>query len=893
MTEQSINFQLMKDAVRRQLPISGNPAGRERAERFLNEDIIVSSAFGDLRYDKGEIWADETQRTRARFVHGLIFFGDWHSTVLTDPAVASTFADAAVRVVRQWASIYGDATLLPAVSHHDETTAQRLIQLTCLLTRLEGLVTQEDFEWLSAQALDTARLLASPDFHSGGNNHGMFQDLALLYYAVMCEVADDEERESFFSTATTRLYSYFSTAFTTDGVHVENTPTYHLMVSKQVHGVLEILSAVEHEHAEPYRRLLDRAADYATHAMMPNGMYPPISDTAQQSEAPAARQNIFGRQDFVFAASAGTSGTEPAQRTLVLPDSGYAIYRSSWTDPNATFAFFSAAYNANYHKHSDDLSFFLRSKGLDLLSEAGPYGYDYKDPLTKYAYSSFAHNCVIVDGRSLPRTDDFSHLTTLEQHETRADGFHVTGRTGRLKDTVHNREVEISEQAEVPRIDIVDTVESTGTHTYDMLWNLGPEVEPVIHGQGFELFHAGKKVMDLYFEADVATTVSLHRGETKPRYLGWRFPRFGQALAAPTVRIRFEGNSATIKTRIRLDDFTYQDRGLADQAAGWRRSQVGRNLNYLAVPATSGPGTKKLVVVFTAIHNPGDFTFNYKNSLDPTGVNALYILDDHGDQGAYYFADHGDRSIFDAVQALIKRELERLGLEARDLVTAGSSKGGTAAIIHGAAAEAGEILVGAPQVRVGSFLQGPHPNILQFMTGSTSSEAVQSLDQVVFRAVDRLSENTNLSIVVGEQDHHYRHHVLPLHEYAKSQNKTINLSVLPGLPHSEIGVVYRRFLSQGVEQIIAGQGQDHLAYDYADLNAGEGTLSVSVLARQGCEIAFRLYRDSEMIAKLPYSPRTSATWAGLAAGRYRVRAFYRVAEDGSVNAFTTKWALVS
>jgi hypothetical protein len=701
-----------------------------------------------------------------------------------------------------------------------------------------------------------------------------------------------EERESFFSTATARLYSYFSTSFTADGVHVENTPTYHLMVSKQVHGVFEILSAVEHEHAEEYRTLLDRAAEYATHAMMPNGMYPPISDTAQQFEAPAARQNIFGTENFVFAASAGKAGVQPAHRTLVLPDSGYAIHRSSWSDPDATFAFFSAAYNANYHKHSDDLSFFLRSKGLDLLSEAGPYGYDYKDPLTKYAYSSFAHNCVIVDGTSLPRTDEFSHLTTLEQHDIRADGFHVTGRTGRLKDTVHSREVEISEPAGVPRIDIVDTVESTGAHTYDMLWNLGPEVEPVIHGQGFELFHAGKKVMDLHFEADVATTVSLHRGETKPRYLGWRFPRFGQAIATHTVRIRFEGNRATIRTRIRLDDFTYLDRGLSDKTSGWRRSQVGRNLNYLAVPAKSAAGTKKLAVVFTAIHNAGDFTFNYKGSLDPTGVNALYILDDHGDQGAYYLADHGDRAIFDSVQALIRRELDRLGLDAKDLITAGSSKGGTAAIIHGAAAGAGEIIVGAPQVRVGSFLQGPHQNILRFITGSTSPAAVQSLDEVVFDAVDSLDENTHVSIVVGEKDHHYRHHVLPLHEYALSRNKNIDLTVLPGLPHSEIGGVYRRFLSQGVERAIASHADDRFAYDYADLVSAEGVLTVSVLAQVGCELAFRLYRDAEMLAKLPYGPRRTATWTGLAAGRYRVRVFYRNIQDATVHVFTTKWAHV-
>lgn len=888
-----INFEAMKDTVLLQLPLNGNTAGRMRAERFLREQIIVSPRFGDLPYDDGKIWADATQRTRARFAHGFLFFSDWHSSVFLDPAVAPAYADAALSIVRCWNRTYGDSTLLPAVSHHDETTAQRLIQLTCLLLRLEELLPDEDFRELYSLALETARTLASDSFHSGGNNHGMFQDLALLQFAVMCDLIGPDERLGFFSTATARLYDYFSTSFTADGVHVENTPTYHLMVAKHVHGVLEILSKIGHEHAGYYGSLLSKAAEYATHALMPNGMYPPISDTTQQPESSAARQNIFGSQEFVYAASAGKEGVPPTARTLVLPDSGYAIYRSSWIDPDATFAFFSAAYNADYHKHSDDLSFFLRSKGVDLLSEAGAYGYDYKDPLTKYAYSSFAHNCLIVDGTSLPRTDALRHLTTLEEHERRTDGYHVTGTTKRLKDTTHSREVEIREISGIPEIDIVDSIQSIGEHAYELLWNLGPEVEAVVHGQGFELFHEDRKVMDLYFEADVATTVSVHRGETKPKYLGWRFPKFGTAVAATAVRIQFKGSRATVKTRIRVKDFTYVDRGLSDKTSGWRRAEFGTGLNYLAVPAQSAAGAKKLAVVFTAIHQPGDFTFNYKNSLDPTGINALYILDDFGDQGAYYLANQGDRSIFNSVQALIRSELDRLGLEAEDLITAGSSKGGSAAILHGTAAGAGRIIVGAPQVRIGTFLQGPHPNILRFIAGSTSEDAVEALDKVVFDAVDTMGENTRLAVLVGEEDHHYRYHVLPLRDYAEARGIGIDVTVLPGLPHSEIGGEYRRFLTANIENELAGTAGEPLDYDYADAQVTDGVLSVTVRARADCQMAFSLFQDAELLAKVPYGAATSARWADLAPGRYRVRVYYRNLQDGTAHAFTSNWLDVS
>ncbi|MDQ0678006.1 hypothetical protein QFZ30_001388 [Arthrobacter pascens] len=892
MTDQ-LDFELMKEAVADQLPRTAHQTARTRAERFLQEGIIVSPRFGDLPYRDGEIWADSSQRARARFVHGFIFFSDWHKTVLSDPEVASAYAEAAIRIARKWADTYRDGLVLPTVSHHDETTAQRLIQLTALLLQLDDLVSKEESNWLFGLAMDTARLLASEEFHSAGNNHGMFQDLALLYFSVMADSIAPPERRHFFDTSIVRLHSYFSSSFTSEGVHIENTPTYHLMVSKHVHGVLDILSQVRHEHSGFYRSLLDKAAEYATHALMPDGMYPPISDTSQQFESAAARQNIFDSEEFVFAASGGKLGSRPSRRTLVLPDSGYAIYRSSWNDPKATFAFFSAAYNANYHKHSDDLSFFLRSGGVDLLSEAGAYGYDYKHPLTKYAYSSYAHNCLVVDGISLPRTDKSSHLTTLESEKVGNDGFRVTGRTERLRDTAHTRTVEIQETAGIPEINLTDVVESRGQHSYELIWNLGPDVEPVVHGHGFELFHNGIKLMDLHFDADVPTKISLHKGEKRPKYLGWRFPSFGKAVAAPAIRITFAGSRAKLATRIRLANFTYRDRGLNDKSLAWRRSQDGIGLNHLTVPAQSEAGSQKLAVIFSAIHQAGDFTYNYKNSIDRVGVHALYILDDFGDQGSYYLADHGDRSIFDAVQRLISKELSRLNLAPGDLITAGSSKGASAAILHGAAAGAGRIIVGAPQVKIGSFLRQPHPNILEFITGDTSEEAVNRLDGVLFDAVSSMSDTTRLSILVGEADHHYRNHVLPLKAHADTRGKNVELTVLPGLPHAEIGAVYKNFLTENLQQETLGTCEETVPYIFHTMKGQPGSLALQVQVPAGWEVACRLFSGSQVIAKTSYAGDGIAEWEALPAGKYRARVYLRNAETSEVRPFTTPWCTIA
>ena len=232
--------------------------------------------------------------------------------------------------------------------------------------------------------------------------------------------------------------------------------------------------------------------------------------------------------------------------------------------------------------------------------------------------------------------------------------------------------------------------------------------------------------------ADVPLSVSVRRAQKKPTYLGWRFPKFGQVEPADVVRVAFRGRSTQVRTTLRLGDFAYRDRGLADPRQHWRRFERAVGLNYQQVPAKNQAGAKRLVVVFTAVHQPGDFTYNYRATVDQTPFHALYVLDDFGDQGAYYLQDHGDRGIFDTVQALIDSTLQQLGLTPSDLVTVGSSKGGTAALIHGLAAGAGHVFVGAPQTRIGTFVSKPHPNILELMTGGTGPEQVAELDEALY-----------------------------------------------------------------------------------------------------------------------------------------------------------------
>lgn len=784
------------------LPKGSSAESYERVMQFIDHGKVIRPGFPDVPYDDGGMWALATDRSLRRYLHGFLFFQDWPNSAQKDSA--GRIARTAYEVSQKWQRLFAAGDSTDKMAFHDETTAQRLSNHLAMLPSFTQHLSPSEVEKLHSFLDSTAMLLADDEFHAAGNNHGMFQDLALLSYSIKATWRSDIDRDKYFELAERRLMSYFLSSFTSDGVHKENAPTYHLMICNQVRRHRDLLRVCRHPDAKVLDVLLAKAALYATHAVQPNGQFPQISDT-QQLDLAAGARGTFADSEYAYAATAGKSGSQPTSRTLVLPDSGYAIYRSAWGDPNSTYVFFNAAYNADYHKHSDDLSLLIRHRGLDLLAESGPFGYNYSDPLTKYAFSQYAHNNVVVDGRSTPRTDDKAKTVTMDASDVRPDGFRVTGSTGRLAGADHSRTVEIEETSGETKIDVFDVVTADAPHTYEMFWNIGNDVVPVVHGQGFELFRQEEKVMDLFFQADVPTQVSLHRGETSPRHLGWRFPKFGAATPGNVVRISFEGQATSMNTRIRFHDFSYKDRSLVDPQTGWKRSSTPVGLNYLQVPATTNAGKQFLVVCFSAIGLIGDFTYNYKTTIDDIDVAALYILDDFGDQGAYYLQDHGSKAIFDAVQQLIDQKLKEAELGPEQLITVGSSKGGTAALIHGLAAGAGNIFAGAPQTRIGTFVSMPHPNVLRYMTGGDDDAAVASLDRVLYDLAEDCAVGSRIRVLVGDKDHHYKGHVLPFARHLRNLGHVVQVDALPGLPHSEIGRTYRLQLQDYLDRLVNGQ----------------------------------------------------------------------------------------
>jgi len=462
-------LQALRSVVRQRLPRGESPASMARVRKFMEQAVLASERHGDIDFAGGTVWDRTSDRATDRFSHGFLWFADWPAAIRADPRVA----EAAFELSMAWRSrAHAWRQDDESLAFHDETTAQRLIMHLAIIEHQTLWLTGAQLSELRDFIDETAALLLAEDFHAGLNNHGMFQDVSIVHWAALADWASLESRDDALELALARLAAYFRHAFTAEGVHVEHAPSYHLMVARQLSSHVQVLQALRHSSVEEFDALLRSTIAYATHAVTPGGTYPPVSDTTVKPLAGQA--GAFDDAYFDFAVTRGKRGIQPTCRTLVLPQSGYAIHRSSWVDPNASYVYFSAAYNDAYHKHADENTLLLIHRGLELITEAGPYGYNYQDPLTRYGYSQYAHSTLVVDGVSIPRHGGPLSAVTMREYPMDGAGFHVTGRNARLANAVHERTVRVQESEGAVRVLVDDSISAGVDHTYELLWHVGP-----------------------------------------------------------------------------------------------------------------------------------------------------------------------------------------------------------------------------------------------------------------------------------------------------------------------------------------------------------------------------------------------------------------------------------
>lgn len=228
-------------------------------------------------------------------------------------------------------------------------------------------------------------------------NHGLMMDRSLMSLGTVLK------NENLFNIGYYRSIDTFWFSYSHQGMHLENSPGYHSMVTKMYRQIEEMLNKNGKSYGETITNTLDMAEELEGTIVLPNGYYPPIGDTGNAVEK--ENKNYINFVDY----QAGLSIVQKKEKQIYLT--------------------FISGYSSITHKHFDDLSITLYFMGEKFLEDAGRYNYS-RNPYRFYVKSVYGHSGLFIDDGNYRISNDNRYrrkITTDHHLETEAI-FQVKGK---------------------------------------------------------------------------------------------------------------------------------------------------------------------------------------------------------------------------------------------------------------------------------------------------------------------------------------------------------------------------------------------------------------------------------------------------------------------------------
>jgi len=371
---------------------------------------------------------------------------------------------------------------LYGMTNNDHAIAERienLVYLYYVAKKAHYLLDSEGY--LVELIEDSVEKLLGDTYYQKNHNHGIIVDKAAL---IGLSFLNDPTRQEDIEYVVNRLKTQVEYAFANDGVHKENSMDYHFSVVNLLLGCYYVLEHIGHEyHKALYDRLI-KSAEYVVYALKPDNYRPLFGDSkgipTPQNEQngtikkPLAKDDIFiddRRLQYVY--HQGKDGVKPKQLSVFFP-SGYVFFREHFKRgrdyKNATWLSFKAGYTTRVHKHRDDLSICLYSKGFDIFVDSGMCGYMPKDKFKDYMESIPAHSTVGIRGKDYSIAGGNGEQFKIQQFARGAHYDYAMASARVYQDTSIYRHVYYIRNRDI--IIIRDEIHSTEEQTYVQYFNL-------------------------------------------------------------------------------------------------------------------------------------------------------------------------------------------------------------------------------------------------------------------------------------------------------------------------------------------------------------------------------------------------------------------------------------
>ena len=443
---------------------------------------------------------------------------------------------------------------------HDDATALRVQRMSLYYFEFSDLCSKDERILIKDSLSYQAKLLASNEFYTEKHNHGMHQDMALIFYSLLIEESEQIKKE-YLSTALSRTRDYIGYVYQSDGVHKEHSPFYANDVLNDMIFYRNITRNTSEDFVLYIEKYINGCKEYLIQILKPDGNWPSLGDSSEENGVEALRQNILLDEKYQYILTGGKDGCKPASN-VVFKEGGSAVFRSSWdaTAKDATWMYFNAATFSSTHKHGDDLEVLLYHRG-DLFVEAGKRNYNYLDEMTAWAYSGYAHNVLLVDGEAFPvKTGEngFQSIypdaldTGIVDYNLDDNNPSVTGYQHRFDGVEQTRTLSYNRNENV--VEIVDVMDGTTSYKGTLLWHVAQNVEVRELKNGWNFYRDGELVASMEISSDSNISFRTITGEGEYPYMTWIFNGKEEPQNGTLLCIDYEGeegeNSITAKINL-------------------------------------------------------------------------------------------------------------------------------------------------------------------------------------------------------------------------------------------------------------------------------------------------------------------------------------------------------
>lgn len=291
------------------------------------------------------------------------------------------------------------------------------------------------------------------------------------------------EADVWFSDAVSTLEGELDKQFYADGFQYELTTNYHDVVVNNYQRLFETARAYERPLPDSLREKLVKACTVNVKIMMPDGTVPDINDgrrvSVRELLEPRARFFSDPSIDFIL-----KGGAEPDYRSILLPYSGFAVFRTGWSEDD-TYGFLDAGPFGRAHQHEDKLNFLMYANRKLLVCEGGIYAYD-TSPMRAYFVSTRAHNTIRVDGHDQDRRSTYRWAdedieksagikTNIPCEDIEwAEGVYEEGYAGISDKVIHKRRVVFVKKYHL--FAVLDQLEAKEEHEYEAIYHIDDEI---------------------------------------------------------------------------------------------------------------------------------------------------------------------------------------------------------------------------------------------------------------------------------------------------------------------------------------------------------------------------------------------------------------------------------